>query len=225
MLHLPRVTLCAVACTKVDQTIHALRVSKKKIQFADAILLTHEKLDLSRYGIRVINIERLDYRGYNHFVLFRLAEYVPTDFALLVQNDGYVLRPDKWTDDFLEYDYIGAPWPRNLHYTAEGVNIRVGNGGFTLRSKKLLNALNALNLPFTDNGTGYFHEDGVITNYHRKKLEDYGIKYAPVEIASRFSRETMCEDSEKYPFGFHNNKNVPRFLSLRPFLQKLHVEI
>lgn len=226
-LELPSVTLVAVACTKVNDTIHALRESMKGIKFADAILITHEKLSLEDLGIKVIHIEKLNYKEYNNFVAYELRNYIQTEYALLVQNDGYVLRPHKWDPAFLDYDYIGAPWPPNIHFTNDGTNVRVGNGGFSLRSKKLLNVLHDLSLPFTDNGTGFFHEDGIICVYYRKQLEQAGIKFAPVEIASRFSHETDCADSAWKPFGFHGSKVVlPRiFWPLKKALRKMKIRV
>ncbi len=206
MLNLPTITLCSISSVEIDKTIHALKKSMEGVSYADVILFTDKKIILDDIGIKVININSLDYDGYSEFVLYKLKDYITTDFALIVQHDGYVLRPEKWSNDFLEYDYIGAPWPEGKYFTNEGINVRVGNGGFSLRSKKMLSILSDLNLPFTDNGTGFSHEDGVICAYYRKTLEEHGIKYAPVNIASRFSRERWCPDSEKYPFGFHDNR-------------------
>ena len=36
---------------------------------------------------------------------------VRTSHYLSIQADGWVLDASRWTDEFLEYDYIGAPWP------------------------------------------------------------------------------------------------------------------
>lgn len=223
-INLPDVTLFAVACVRVGETIDALKQSMKGINYGEIILFTHENHNLDELGIKVIKINKLDYKGYNQFVAYKLGDYIKTAFGLLVQNDGYVLRPDKWDPEFLRYDYIGAPWPADAHLTAEGVNVRVGNGGFSLRSRKLMTALQKLKLPFTDRKTGYFHEDGLICNYYRKALEEYGIKYAPVEVASRFSRESDCHDSKPYTFGFHNRK-VPFFFFVRPLLRKVNLDI
>ncbi len=225
MIDLPNVTLFAVACTKVNETIHALRQSMKGMTYGQVLLLTHEKIDLDHLGITVIPIQKLDYKGYNYFILYTLQDYIKTEFALLVQNDGYVLRPDKWDNRFFDYDYIGAPWPKDTHFTEGGTAIRVGNGGFSFRSKKLLAIFSELSLPFTDKGTGFHHEDGIICVYYRKQLEKKGVKFAPVEIASLFSREVTCEDSARYPFGFHNKKNVPKLLPFRPLLKMVNIEI
>ncbi len=225
-IQLPNVTLFAVACTKVEETIFALKKSMEGIQFARAILITHEKIDLSSFGIEVYTIEKLDYKGYNHFILYRAYEYIQTEYSLLVQNDGYILHPKQWDPVFLQYDYIGAPWESNIHFTEGGKNIRIGNGGFSLRSKKLLNLFSEKpDLSFTDNNTGFFHEDGVISVYHRTKLESYGIQFAPVSIASRFSRETVCGDSVYFPFGFHNKRSLSWTIYIRVFLKKIGITI
>ncbi len=79
-----------------------------------------------------------------------LASHVETSHALCIQWDGYVLRGQAWDPAFLTYDYIGAPWP---HFS-DGHN--VGNGGFSLRSRRLLEACRQL--PFD----GQTAEDVVI---------------------------------------------------------------
>ena len=224
MLNLKNVTLCAVASTQIGETIEALRKSMRGISYARVLFLTHENISLEQDHIEVIKIKKLNYKEYGHFILYELKDYIDSEFVLIVQYDGYVLRPSRWDNRFFEYDYIGAPWRKNLHFLADGTNVRVGNGGFTLRSKKMLNAPSDLNLPFTDNGTGFFHEDGVLCVYHRKVLEENGIKYAPVEIASMFSRERWCSDSKFFTFGFHSNRrNLFKYAwkKLKKFLKKI----
>jgi hypothetical protein len=206
MINLPTITLCAVSSVRIDETLHALEKSMRGITFAKVLFLTDKEVSNPHQGITIIPIETLDYNQYSHFIIYKLKDYIDTDFVLIVQHDGYVLHPTKWSDEFLQYDYIGAPWPRDRFSDTDGTNVRVGNGGFSLRSKKLLELPSTLVLPFTDNGTGYFHEDGFVCLYHRKELIENGVKFAPVSVASRFSRERWCSDSVMRPFGFHNNR-------------------
>src|SRR4029450_12207204 len=72
---------------------------------------------------------------YSRFVMKRLVEHVDTAYVLVTQWGGYAVRPDAWRGEFLDYDYIGAVW------CYEGKRCGVGNGGFSLRSRRLLNAL------------------------------------------------------------------------------------
>jgi len=110
-----------------------------------------------------------------------------------------------WNNDFLQYDYIGAPWRKNIYFTDTGDPVRVGNGGFSLRSKKILNAFNDLKIKLSNDITKY-NEDGIICIYFRKELEKMNITFAPVSVASKFSCEQRLSDSELETFGFHAYK-------------------
>jgi hypothetical protein len=102
----------------------------------------------------------------------------------------------------------------------------MGNGGFSLRSKRLMSVLNDLKLPFTDGGTGFFNEDGVICVYHRGKLEKVGIRFAPVDLGARFSLEKRCEESDLSPFGFHDNQlAIPFWYPFRYFLYNNGIDL
>lgn len=76
-----------------------------------------------------------------------LARYFETDYALVVQNDGFPLRSGLET--FLDrWDYIGAPYTRPFLPTRLLERLEpgfaVGNGGFSLRSRRLCDAANRL---------------------------------------------------------------------------------
>lgn len=203
IVKIPTISLVAVACTKVPETIEAMKKCLKEMNFNRALLLTHEPI--SAEGIEVGQIPKLDYKGYNEFVAMKLWEYVDTDYVLLVQNDGYIKDGSLWTDEFLKYDYIGSPWPipkDNSYRTPEGELVRVGNGGFSFRSRRLLRCPTILGLEFTDNGSGFWHEDGFLCVHKRKELLEAGIKYAPVEIAARFGTELTVPETIK-SFGGH----------------------
>lgn len=82
----------------------------------------------------------MDIREYSRFVLQDLHTYIETSHVLIVQADGFVLNPGLWNPGWLDYDYVGAPWPETLRvgkYVIPLAN-RVGNGGFSLRSRRLL---------------------------------------------------------------------------------------
>jgi hypothetical protein len=110
-----------------------------------------------------------------------------------------------WQERFLEFDYIGAPWP-----TKEG--LLVGNGGFSLRSKKLLNALQ-------DEAILPKHpEDQCICLENRIYLENtHDIAFAPGELAEEFAFE--LEKPNFDCFGFHAVCNLPLVLSKTDLLE------
>lgn len=203
---LPTVTLVAVSSVRIRRTVRALKKSMRGIRFGQVILVSHEKpkrlpVNISFFPCR--RISSID--EYSRFILFELWRFVSTDFALVTQHDGYVARPEKWKPVFLDFDYVGAPWPKNLHHTQDGETVEVGNGGFSLRSKKLLTSFTRFGLSFSDSGTGFFNEDGQICVYNRSELESHGILFASPGLAQEFSMESAQKDGDVKPFGFHGN--------------------
>jgi hypothetical protein len=139
-----------------------------------------------------------------------LDQYIQTSHVLIVQWDGFITYPDLWQDRFLEFDYIGAPWP-----TEEG--LLVGNGGFSLRSKKLLSALQDPVI------VAKHPEDQCICLENRTYLENtHGITFAPGQLAEQFAFELQKPGFDC--FGFHAVCNLPIVLStsdLMKLIQKL----
>ena len=149
----------------------------------------------------------MDYEEYSRFIVYDLHKHIDTEFALIIQHDGFVTSPDKWNDTFMNYDYIGAPWPLPTdgfsYRDAFGNLIRVGNGGFSLRSKKLLSLPTKLNLEWKSY-FGFFNEDGFFTCHNRHLFENEGCVFAPLEVAKYFSHENKIPEIEGItPFGFH----------------------
>lgn len=207
-VQIPSISLVSVACTKVQETIEAMKKCQAQMEFNDSILFTHE--DVKVDGIRMVKIDKLDYKGYNEFVFNKLWQYIGTDFVLLMQNDSWILNRNKWRDEWFNYDYLGSGWPippeedKITYRTPNGRLVRVGNGGFSFRSRRLLRAPTILDLKFTDNGTGFFNEDGNLCVYHGDTLVNAGIKFAPLEEAVKFARELeVPELIDKSTFGFH----------------------
>ena len=48
---------------------------------------------------------------WNYGAIYELPKHVDTEFAMLIHDDGFVVNPESWKEEFLEYDYIGAPYP------------------------------------------------------------------------------------------------------------------
>lgn len=59
------------------------------------------------------------------------------DKILIHQEDSCIFKSN--IDEFLKFDYIGAPWIETLDWIKEsGLKIAGGNGGFSLRTRKLM---------------------------------------------------------------------------------------
>ena len=189
------VTLCCIDCVQPALALRALGISAAQARFGSVLLLSDTAAVAP--GVEVRRIGRLrDAADYSHFVLKRLPEHVATPFVLLVQWDGWVLDGARWEAGFRAFDYIGAPWPWQPAWR------QVGNGGFSLRSRRLLEVL-------AEDGFAAGHpEDEMIGGVWRAALEARGIRFADVAAARRFSVE---RDPDAAPsFGFHGVFNLWR---------------
>ncbi len=207
------VTLVSMTSVRMQETIKALVNSSRSINYASIKLITHEEPPDLPDNIRYCNIPKINHIDeYSYNMIYRLGDYVDTDYALIVQHDGYVVNPEKWQNVFLEYDYIGAPFPMpNDSFTyrdANGRLFRVGNGGFSLRSKKLIDLPNELKLEWKS-FHGSYNEDGFICVTNRNTYEEHGCKFAPLDVAIHFSHESPIPETENIiPFGFHGRSQL-----------------
>jgi len=126
---------------------------------------------------------------------------------LFVEWDAGVHDTSMWNNKFLQYDFIGAPWWYD--------ELNVGNGGFSLRSRWLCDILHNDEkiVPTNDRYIKNFEEDHNLSKIYRKYLEEtYGIKFAPIEVADKFSIEVygVWPPGNKYKgsFGFHGYNNI-----------------
>lgn len=203
MLTLPQVTLCCVDTRLPQMAMDAMRICMAQAHFGKALLFTRPQHGLHDvpHGIEVIEVDTItSIEAYSHFLLKEMRPYLQTSHMLIVQWDGYVIDPSMWCDDFLSVDYIGAVWPQynDAH--------RVGNGGFSLRSRKLLDAL------AQDEIVPHHPEDTCIARTHRTQLEErWCIRFADEAMAHRFA----FERHKRHPtsFGFHGLSNMALFLS------------
>lgn len=183
-LQLKDVTLVCVDDRRPDLAEHAIKECTKRVDFGDVKFFTSKSSKVNG-AVKIHTIHGLE--DYCRFVVKDLNEHVKTSHCLIVQWDGYVLNAQAWNDDFLNYDYVGSPWPDKV----------VGNGGFSLRSKKLLEALqsNKFEGPFCP-------EDVYICRKNRSILEsEFGIRFASLDAATSFGAELEPYGKE---FGFHS---------------------
>lgn len=187
-LELPTVTLFGIDAHDPEGLKRAAEISQKHIKFGAVEIITDHDYFRGR-------------EGYSEFIIKRLNEFVETDHVLIIHSDGYPVNYKAWDNKFLEYDYGGATW----WYKD---NMNVGNGGFSLRSKKLLEICAKLE---DDN----FHpEDSYLCRTIRTWLEkEHDVKFMPEEMANRFSIEAYGTIDQSYngAFGFHgfHVKGVP----------------
>jgi hypothetical protein len=219
MLNLENVTLIAFTSVKIPQTIKALEYSCQGIKFGAVKLVSDIKPDnlpncmIHEYTDKMSNIDE-----WNYATIYKLGKHIETEFAILIHDDGFIVNPESWRDEFLNYDYIGAPWALpSDNFSFRDINgeiIRVGNS-VSIRSKRLIDLPVILNLewkPFH----GFYNEDGFICVNYRHIYKEHGMKFADLEVAKYFSHETMIPEVLGIkPFAFHkwsgSNFMYPRF--------------
>lgn len=199
MIKLPNVTLVAITGLNYQTEEHkqAIAYSCLGIEFGE---------------VKLIQLEQIkDIDTWNHAVIYELPKYIKTEFCLLIHADGYIIHPNMWTNRWLKYSYVGAPWPLpkdNFSYRDErGGLVRVGNS-VSLRSKKLMDL--TAQIPeekfwAIKERFGNTNEDGFICSHNRLYLEEQGCKFAPLQVAKYFSKEHEIEENKniKKTFCFH----------------------
>ena len=200
-LDLPSVTLCCADTRNPEQAVYALRQCMRHIRFGKVLLFGTERarrVDLQGIELTVIP-EMLSIENYSRFMFSGLLPFITTDHVLIVQWDGFVVHADLWQDTYLQCDYIGAPW---FSGRTPG---KVGNGGFSLRSRRLLAAL--ATLPYD----GKEAEDVAICVTQRSLLErEHGVRFASLPVAESFAVET---GQYRPSFGFHSMHNFAHVMT------------
>lgn len=196
-LQLPSVTLMCIDCIDAVRAQRVLERCKEKADFGAIKLLTSLSTDYPHTEIMPLN----SLVAYSIFMLTRVHEYIDTPHVLIVQRDGFILNPGSFDVRWLELDYIG---PLFVQYD------KVGSGGFSLRTKKLMQHVSAM-MPKWD-GTQEqadhiqsrvsYYEDGVICLHNSINK---GFKIATLEQAANFSQggNRNPQYFREYPFGFH----------------------
>lgn len=226
--------------------------SLEQMPGASALLCSPQRPAELPASIRHVPVAPLDYQGYSWFVLYALGPLVQTEFALIVQQDGWVLDAANWQDAFYACDYLGAPihlarvlqagreqWMRGFEWTEaalpDGARILpVLNGGFSLRSQRMLRALHTyrdrvrVTIDPPDRlwragedqplALHWMHdplnEDVQLTAVLRPALEACGLRYPTLELARDFAIEYAAP-------ALHAGMDVRRLFGQHAPLRKL----
>jgi ADP-heptose:LPS heptosyltransferase len=194
---LPRVTL--ICCEWINHRLAEIVLASalKEIAPAKCVLVTDRQMQIP--GVEVlIRSAPPSQAAYSAFYWRDVSALFSTSHVLLVQWDAGVLDGRAWRGEFLRYDLVGPKWRFDTRRQGQ-----VGSGGFTLRSRKLYDAL--------QHYPPRHPEDHHICRIIRPDLETkYGILFAPPEVADRFGFEEIRVGTSQ--FGFHAMGNWPQAL-------------
>lgn len=231
------VTLVSISNVNRELTEFAINKSFETFNFDNTLIMSDGEFTGVKYYHNYHDIDSIiqfqdhtgkpvpwDYDAYNIFLLKNIADYIHTDHIINIHYDGFCVNNQYWSDEFLEYDYIGSPTFRDWTPLANTLREHDlydrtpqgwynGGGGFTLRSKKLLRALQDSRIDTVLSNRNFQRcEDVTISVKFREILEnDYGIKFAPMDLSLKWCTELLT--GLPYSFGFHGWTNTPLFLT------------
>ena len=135
-----------------------------------------------------LNVDNLTISDYNKLLYTKnFYSNIPTETFLIFQTDSIICSKHKdLINNFLNYDYVGAPW---IH------NQEVGNGGLSLRKKsKMLEILN-----------NCIHDENINEDlFFSKSCNNITINKPQFEESKLFSIETVYNNKS---FGIHKAYN------------------
>jgi len=187
------VTLLGIAGGNADPVIkimdETISIVDPYFNFKKSVIITDKDINTKNHQIK--KVAKLDYAAFNLFCILDLWRYVETPHFLIIQPDGFIINPQLWDDNWLNYDFIGAP------LNDPKMNLAIGNGGFSLRTKSLAKFISQKNqfvkVPLI------FNEDGYYSNLLNNETH---LKYPTVIEALHFSQEWVV-DKNIIPFGIH----------------------
>lgn len=196
-LQLPQITALCADCVNSSRAIKVLEHCKSICDFGDVKFLSSIP-NKYEHWVKIKPLNSLV--AYSIFMLKHIHEYVNTSHMIILQRDGWILNTSSWNPDWLNLDYIG---PLFVQYD------RVGSGGFSLRSKRLMENVSE-NTPEWDGtqkhadliqpGLSYY-EDGVICL--SGKFSQF--KFASLEEAAMWAQggNRNPDYYRPHPFGYH----------------------
>ena len=202
----------------IEKEIFALEKTAEGLPGCRTLLITNKAVE-SPIPQKYV-WQELDYFGYSEFVIYCLHNYIETDYVLIVQSDGWMLNAENWRDEWYNYDYIGG-WTHaafdgdRFYKWYEYMNCEhpvrvVQNGGFSLRSKKFLEAPSKYGIVrHAKSNAELNNEDIQLCCFMRPALEKVGMKFAPESESKLFSFEhlhpILHQDIDlKKIFGHHS---------------------
>lgn len=211
------VTAMIIEAVKINTAAKVLDHCAKLVEFEQYQLIAPRRPTIPFAG-KFIQVPVFNYIGYSTFSTKCVWRYFDTSHMMMLQWDGFITHPEMWNPEWMKYDYIGAPWPQGSVKAFAKKKWRVGNSGFSLRSHKFMQLCGEMNIDHNNIGdrenvkrtpeTDECADDVWMCQRPEvvNKLLQAGMKYAPVEVAMKFSLEGNIPECSNtaVAFGFHD---------------------
>ena len=225
-LALPNVTLVMVETLENTLAMLAVEECLRVAEFSEVLILTNDfgpylfSAPFPQHNTNALRFHEIpnapDKLGWCRQSWYDVPPLLQTTHCLQIQWDSWIWDPTMWQDEFLQYDYIGAPWG----WFKDGKD--VGNSGFSLVSTRLKRYLASHRLEFPCDSTT---EDGLICRKYRAQLELAGFVWAPESVAYKFSYEGCAGNPPTKHFGFHGAFNFAHVLPHDKVLERAELMI
>lgn len=209
MLNLKNTTLLFVETRAHEITKRVIADCLLKADFGEVLIFTDKPELLPVPGARYVSVPDFPNKKLaGEFYYGKAMAWVETDYALMLEWDAGIFDATKWRPEFFDYDYIGAPWQTTDQ-------LKVGNGGFTLMSKKLghFACENLARFPVDT--------DWNFCRIQRRHYEDAGFKWPSAQLASFFAWELGQRNAQH--FGYHGAFNWPVLLPRDEIIERAHI--
>ena len=217
MLKLPDVTLVMVETREHELARMAIANCLEVAEFGDLVIVTDRPLQFAEFNYLKPTIKAVpdwpSKLGWSRSWWFDVPPLLKTSHTLNIQWDSWIWDASMWSDEFLKYDYIGAPW-----WYKDGKN--VGNGGFSFVSTVLKRYIYDRRWYYPCDTAV---DDDLLCRQYRPRLEDAGFRWAPEPIAHQFAFECCRPSPDSRHFGFHAMFNWPYVLPHDRLLDRVRV--
>jgi hypothetical protein len=133
----------------------------KNVDFSSEIVQKNNNLFENKINMVQLPISNLNSYEYSELLSTKsiIYDYILTEIFLIFQTDSMIFKQNiHLLEDFLQYDYVGAPWLETNYIPTKNCGF-IGNGGFSLRNKqKMLEIIEKIN--YYD-----FPDDSLFKNY------------------------------------------------------------
>ena len=204
--------------------IPSILKSMRELPGSRGLLLSIQKPASLPHDIQWKQIGDLDYMMYSVFMMHSLYAFIETDYCLTVQDDGWVLNGKNFKPEYYEYDYIGGACHAakvgnqlmlRCTWHDQHPRVLVQNGGFSLRSKRFLEAPNKYGIVHSQaNDIHLWNEDVQLSCLKRHLFAEVGMKYASEKTVRDFSLECVIPE-------FHDNFDFNRLVGCHSTSRKL----
>jgi len=173
-------------------------------KYLDKIVEGLTDVQQKRISFRDLWVDNLDHSAYQALkTSIDFYKALPTEICLFMETDSMIIPKIKdYIYDFLQYDYVGAPWSWKSYNPLS--SDAVGNGGLSLRKRSAMISV------LEENPYRGGPEDIFISKFVKNKPS--------LEEARRFSMETILSYNS---FGIHKPWNYIPIKSLKTIIPNI----